>query len=69
VPLAAVKAIGFGQFALAVLIAAGLSMYVYWHASKHGSKHATAWGVCTFLAVGIVLPVYFIRYFATKRRA
>ena len=43
-------------------------MWVYWHASKHGSKHATAWGVATFLAVGIVLPVYFIHYYATRRR-
>jgi hypothetical protein len=43
-------------------------MLVYWHASKHGSKRATAWGVATFLAVGIVLPVYFIHYYLTRRR-
>ena len=43
-------------------------MWVYSHASKHGSKRATAWGVATFLAVGIVLPVYFIHYYATRRR-
>ena len=66
--LAAVKALGFGQFLLAVLVAAAFSMWVYWHASRHGSKHATAWGVATFLAVGIVLPVYFIHYFVTRRR-
>ncbi len=59
---------GFGQFVVAVVIAALLSMWVYSHASKHGSKHATAWGLLTFLAVGIVLPVYFVHYFVTRRR-
>jgi hypothetical protein len=68
VSIAAVKALDFGQFVLAVLVAALFSMWVYWHASRHGSKHATAWGVATFLAVGIVLPVYFIRYYVLRRR-
>lgn len=65
---AALESVGFGQFFVAVVLAAGLSMWVYSHASKHGSKHATAWGVGTFLALGIVLPLYFIHYFATRRR-
>ena len=65
---AAFSSLDFGEFAIGVAIAAGLSMWVYSHASKHGSKHATAWGVATFLAVGIVLPVYFIHYYATRRR-
>ena len=66
--LGAFSSVDFGQFAIAVAIAAGLSMLVYSHASKHGSKRATAWGVATFLAVGIVLPVYFIHYYLTRRR-
>jgi hypothetical protein len=60
--------LSFGQFFVAVLLAAGVSMWVYWHATKHGSRHATAWGVATFLAVGLVLPVYLIHFFATRRR-
>jgi hypothetical protein len=64
----AVEDISFGQFFVAVLFAAAMSMLVYWHAAKHGSKHATAWGIATFLAVGIVVPVYFIRYFVMRRR-
>ena len=60
--------LSFGQFFLAVLLAAGLSMWVYGHASKHRSKHATAWGVLTFLAVGLFLPLYFINYYLTRRR-
>ncbi len=66
--LFAVKTLGFGQFLIAVLLAAGIAMWVFWHASKHGSKRATAWGVLTFLAVGIVLPIYIIHYYATRRR-
>ena len=64
----AVANVGFGQFFVAVLLAAGLSMFVYWHASKHGSRHATAWGVATFLFVGLFLPLYFIHYYVTRRR-
>ena len=67
-PVAALANLSFGQFAVAVLLAAGLSMWVYWHASRHGSKHATAWGVATFLAVGLFLPLYFIHYYLTRRR-
>ncbi len=67
-PTASLANLSFGQFAVAVLLAAGLSMWVYWHASRHGSKHATAWGVLTFLAVGLFLPLYFIHYYLTRRR-
>jgi hypothetical protein len=67
-PTAAFADLSFGQFFVAVLLAAGLSMWVYWHASKHGSKRATAWGILTFLAVGLFLPLYFIHYFLTRRR-
>jgi high-affinity Fe2+/Pb2+ permease len=60
--------VSFGQFFLAVVLAAGLSMWVYWHASRHRSRHATAWGVATFLFAGIALPLYLIHYYATRRR-
>jgi hypothetical protein len=68
VSLAAFSDVSPGQFILAVLLAAVLSTWVYWHASRHGSRRATAWGVFTFLFVGIVLPLYFIHYFLTRRR-
>lgn len=55
------------EFVLAVAIAAAISMGVYAHASRHGSKHATAWGVAAFLMAGIAVPVYFIRYWLTRR--
>jgi hypothetical protein len=68
VSLAALSDVSPGQFILAVLLAAALSMWVYWHASRHGSRHPTAWGVLTFLFVGLFLPLYFLHYFLTRRR-
>ena len=56
------------QFVIAVVVAALLAMGVFAHASKHGSRHATAWGVATFLVAGIAVPVYFIRYLVRRRR-
>lgn len=56
-----------GAFLISVAIAAALAMVVFQHASKHGSQRATAWGVATFLAAGLVVPIYFIRYWLNAR--
>ena len=56
----------FGQFFVAVLLAVALSLWVYWHASRHGSRHATAWGISAFLVVGFF--AYFVHYAMTRRR-
>jgi hypothetical protein len=56
------------QFVIAVALAALLATAVFAHASRHGSRHATAWGVATFLFAGIVVPVYFIRYLLRRGR-
>jgi hypothetical protein len=56
------------QFLVGVTLAAVLAMAVFAHASKHGSRHATAWGVATFLLAGVVVPLYFVRYWLRKRR-
>jgi hypothetical protein len=55
-------------FVVAVGIAAGLSLLVFWHAERHGSRHATTWGIFAFLFAGLAVPVYFIRYLASRRR-
>lgn len=55
-------------FLVAVALAAAAAMGVFAHADRHGSKHATAWGIATFLAVGIVVPVYFVRYWLRRSR-
>jgi len=57
----------FGQFLVVVALAAAGSMLVFAHAERHGNKHATAWGVATFLALGIALPLYFVRYWLRTR--
>lgn len=56
------------EFLFAIAIAAGISMLTFRHADKHGSTHATAWGIGAFLAAGVVVPVYFIRFWLRKRR-
>ena len=56
-----------GHFVLYLVLLAVLATWVYWHASRHGSKHATAWAVLTFLSP-IVLLVYFIHFFRNRRR-
>lgn len=60
--------LSFGQFLVVVALAAAGSMLVFAHADKRGNKHATAWGIATFLALGIALPLYFIRHWLRTRR-
>jgi hypothetical protein len=63
-----IEDLSFGEFLFVVAIAAAASMAVFAHASRHGNKHATAWGVGTFLAAAIVVPLYFLRYWLRRRR-
>jgi glycerol uptake facilitator-like aquaporin len=60
--------LSFGQFLLVLVTSAAVSMVVFAHADKHGNRHATAWGIATFLALGIAVPLYFIRYWLRTRR-
>ena len=66
--MVALGTIGPGAFIVSVVIAAALAMAVFGHANKRGDKHATAWGVATFLFAGIAVPVYLIRYWFSRRR-
>jgi hypothetical protein len=59
--------LSFGQFVIVLVISAAASMAVFAHAEKRGNKHATAWGVATFLALGIAVPLYFIRHWLRTR--
>ena len=56
------------DFVIAVILAAGLAMLIFRHADKHGSRHATAWGLFTFLAALITIPLYFLNYWVGKTR-
>jgi hypothetical protein len=64
----ALEDLSFGEFFFVVSLAAVASMAVFAHASKHGSKHATAWGIATFLAAAIAVPLYFFNYWLARRR-
>jgi hypothetical protein len=57
-----------GNFILVLAISALCSLGVFWHASQAGNKYATAWGVATFLAAGLILPVYVVYFLMTRRR-
>jgi hypothetical protein len=67
VPLAELSRPSFGQLVLLLVVSVVLSMWTYWHASKHGSRRATAWGIAVFLVWPAIL-VYLGRFFLTKRR-
>ena len=56
-----------GEIAALLLVWSAAFLLVFMHAQRHGSKHATAWGVAAFLAAGIVVPVYFVRYWLRRR--
>ena len=56
-----------GEIALLLLLWSAAFLLVFSHAQRHGSKHATARGVAAFLAAGIVVPVYFVRYWLRRR--
>jgi hypothetical protein len=60
--------LSFGQFLLVLVLSAAVSMGVFAHADKRGNKHATAWGIATFLALGVAVPLYFIRHWLRTRR-
>ncbi len=65
-PFDAIADVTFGQFFVALLLAVALSLWVYWHASRHGSRHATAWGIAAFLVVGFF--AYLAHYLMTRKR-
>jgi hypothetical protein len=56
------------NFLVAVVIAAGLATLIFRHADRHGNGHATAWGLFTFLAALIAIPLYFLIYWLGKAR-
>jgi hypothetical protein len=58
-----------GELIVALVVASALSMGTFAHAERHGSAHATAWGVGAFLFAALVVPVYFVRYWLRSRRS
>ena len=55
------------DFILAWAIATVVAVAVFLHANRHGSKHATAWGIGVFLFMIVVLPAYLINSWGRSR--
>jgi hypothetical protein len=51
-----------GVFVFGLAISIALSLLVFSHASKHGSKHATAWGIAAFVFGAGGAAVYYARH-------
>ena len=58
---------GTAQFVFALVVATVLSLLVFRHAERHGSKRATAWGVATFFFGVFAVAVYFARHYLRQR--
>jgi hypothetical protein len=58
---------GPAAFLFAVAVDAVLSLLIYRHAERRGSRHPTAWGVLTFLFAGITIPLYWLHYLRSRR--
>ena len=58
----------FVNFLIAVAVDAALATLIFRHAHRRGNRHATAWGVFTFLAALVAIPLYFLSYWLRRRR-
>jgi hypothetical protein len=47
-------------FLIAWAIDTTAAILIFLHANKRGSRHATAWGISVFLALGVALPIYVV---------
>ena len=55
-----------GQILFGLVVAAALSIVVYYHALRHGSRHAVLWGAAVFLVPAVSL-VYAYRVWRRGR--
>jgi hypothetical protein len=54
-------------FVFGLAISTALSLLVFSHASRHGSKHPTAWGIAAFALGALGAVVYYARYWWKAR--
>ena len=60
--------VSFENFLIAVAIDCALATLIFRHAYRRGNANAMAWGVFTFLAAMIAIPIYFLTYWLHRRR-
>ena len=56
-----------GQILFGLLVAAALSIAVYYHALRHQNRHAVLWGAAVFLLPAVSL-IYAYRVWRSNRR-
>ena len=56
------------EFLVGLVVSTALSLYVFWHADRHGNRRATTWGVVTFLLGPLAALFYFNRYWFLRSR-
>lgn len=64
-----VKIPGTQEFIFDLVIGIIASIGIFAHSDRHGSTHATAWGIAAFLAAPFVVPFYFVRVWLISRRS
>jgi hypothetical protein len=47
-------------FLTAWAIDTAAAIFIFMHANKRGSRHATAWGISVFFALAVAVPAYFV---------
>jgi type VI protein secretion system component VasF len=56
-----------GAFVLLLAVSTALSILVFSHANRHGSRRATAWGIVAFLFAALGVAAYFGHFWWTRR--
>jgi hypothetical protein len=54
-------------FVFGLAISTALSLLVFAHASRHGNKRATAWGIAAFALGALGAAAYYARYWWKAR--
>ena len=63
------QAVTTSQLLVGWAIDTAAAIAVFLHANKHGSRHATAWGIGVFLALIVFLPIYLVKARRTKQQS
>jgi hypothetical protein len=55
-----VAALTTPTFLIAWALDTAAAILIFLHANKRGSRHATAWGISVFFALGLAVPIYIV---------
>jgi hypothetical protein len=58
-----------GAFVLLLAVSTAFSVLVFSHATRHGSRRATVWGIVAFLFAAVGVVVYFGHFWWKTRQS